>query len=100
MGSHSCAGLTRTRRNGGGFLNGSRACLHWSGSGDAGVAGFLSPVVDYPEEWAHAVARGVAWGALKVQEVSSQLQSLEGLPDVTLTDSPEHGRMLLEPGVI
>ena len=55
---------------------------------------------DHPDEFAHAVARGVAWGALKVQEVSSQLQSLEGLPDVTLTDSPEHGRMLLEPGVI
>ena len=70
------------------------------GAGDASVAGFLSHVVDHPEEFAHAVARGVAWGALKVQEVSSQLQSLEGLPDVTLTDSPEHGRMLLEPGVI
>jgi len=70
------------------------------GAGDASVAGFLSHVVAHPEEFAHAVARGVAWGALKVQEVSSQLQSLEGLPDVTLTDSPERGRVLLEPGVI
>jgi len=70
------------------------------GAGDASVAGFLSHVVDHPEEFAHAVARGVAWGALKVQEASSQLQSLEGLPDVTLTDCPDYGRMLLEPGVI
>lgn len=70
------------------------------GAGDASVAGFLSHMVDHPEEFAHAVARGVAWGSLKVQEVSSQLQSLKGLPDVTLTDSPESDRILLEPGVI
>lgn len=70
------------------------------GAGDASVAGFLSHCVDHPEEFPQAVARGVAWGALKVQEVSSQLHSVEGLPDVMLTDSPEHDRVLIEPGVI
>jgi 1-phosphofructokinase len=70
------------------------------GAGDASVAGFLSHVVDHPEEFAHAVARGVAWGALKVQEVSSQLQSVEGLPEVSVTDSPARDRALREPGLL
>ena len=69
------------------------------GAGDASVAGFLSHLVDHPDELARAVARGVAWGALKVQDVSSQLQNVEGLPEVSLTDSPERDTVLREPGV-
>jgi len=69
------------------------------GAGDASVAGFLSHLVDHPGEFAEAVAQGVAWGALKVQDVSSQLQSVEGLPEVSLTDSPERDTALREPGL-
>ena len=69
------------------------------GAGDASVAGFLSHLVDHPDEFAEAVAQGVAWGALKVQDVSSQLQSVEGLPEVSLTDSPERDTALREPGL-
>jgi len=69
------------------------------GAGDASVAGFLSHLVDHPDEFAEAVAQGVAWGALKVQDVSSQLQSVEGLPEVSLTDSPERDTALRDPGL-
>lgn len=69
------------------------------GAGDASVAGFLAHVVDHPDEFAEAVSQGVAWGALKVQDVSSQLHSVEGPPEVFLTDSPERDTVLLEPGV-
>lgn len=69
------------------------------GAGDASVAGFLSHLVDHPDEFAGAVAQGVAWGALKVQDVSSRLHSVEGLPEVSLTDSPERDTALREPGL-
>ncbi len=69
------------------------------GAGDASVAGFLAHLVDHPDEFTEAVAQGVAWGALKVQDVSSQLQSVEGPPEVFLTDSPARDTVLLEPGV-
>jgi 1-phosphofructokinase len=70
------------------------------GAGDASVAGFLSHCVNHPEEFTEAVARGVAWGALKVQEMSSQLQSLESLPEVRITEAPELDKLLTEPGLV
>lgn len=69
------------------------------GAGDASVAGFLSHIINYPDQFAESVATGVAWGALKVQEVSSQLHSLEGLPSVSLSVSPDLAKTLAEPGL-
>ena len=70
------------------------------GAGDASVAGFFSHFVSHPDEFATSVGTAVAWGALKVQEVSSQLHSLEGLPEVSITTSPDLDRGLQEPGLI
>ena len=70
------------------------------GAGDASVAGFLSHFVSHPDQFAESVEVAVAWGALKVQEVSSQLQSLEGLPEVSISTSPDLNRDLQEPGLI
>lgn len=70
------------------------------GAGDASVAGFLSHFVSHPDQFAKSVGVAVAWGALKVQEVSSQLHSVEGLPEVSLSTSPDFDRDLQEPGLI
>ena len=70
------------------------------GAGDASVAGFLSHFVSHPDEFAKSVGTAVAWGALKVQEVSSQLHSLEGLPEASITTSPDLTHALREPGLI
>jgi 1-phosphofructokinase len=70
------------------------------GAGDASVAGFLSHFVSHPDQFAESVGVAVAWGALKVQEVSSQLHSLEGLPEVAISTSPDLDRDLQEPGLI
>ena len=70
------------------------------GAGDASVAGFLSHFVNHPDDFAVSVGTGVAWGALKVQEVSSQLHSLTGLPDAIVTDAPDRAQPLSEPGLI
>ena len=70
------------------------------GAGDASVAGFLSHFVSHPDQFAEAVGVAVAWGALKVQEVSSQLHSVEGLPEVAISTSPDLDRDLQEPGLI
>lgn len=68
------------------------------GAGDASVAGFLSHFINHPEGFSESVARGVAWGALKVQEVGSQLTTVEHLPVVSVTESPDRERSLREPG--
>ncbi len=70
------------------------------GAGDASVAGFLSHFVSHPDLFAESVGVAVAWGAVKVQEVSSQLQSLEGLPEVSISTSPDLDRDLQEPGLL
>lgn len=70
------------------------------GAGDASVAGFLSRFVSHPDEFSKSVGTAVAWGALKVQEVSSQLHSVEGLPEASITTSPDLTHALREPGLI
>ena len=70
------------------------------GAGDASVAGFLSHFVSHPDEFSKSVGTAVAWGALKVQEVSSQLHSVEGLPEASITTSPDLTHALREPGLI
>ena len=69
------------------------------GAGDASVAGFLSHISHRPSEFGEAISRAVSWGALKVQEQSSQLQSLDGLVPAILTDNPDRSKKLREPGL-
>ena len=70
------------------------------GAGDASVAGFLSHISHRPSEFGEAISQAVSWGALKVQEQSSQLQSLDGLVPAILTDKPDRSKKLLEPGIV
>lgn len=69
------------------------------GAGDASVAGFLAHQLTSPGDVQGAVANAVAWGTKKVQEVSSQLSTLESLPAVDVTASPDRSMVLTEPGI-
>jgi len=68
------------------------------GAGDASVAGFLSHIVEHPQDLAGAVAQAVAWGAQKVQQAGSQLQNLKDLPRSYVSERPERAQVLQEPG--
>lgn len=67
------------------------------GAGDASLAGFLAHAVAQPKDFAGAVAHAVSWGSAKVSQDGSQLSSLETLPEVTVSESVDRSRSLLEP---
>ena len=62
------------------------------GAGDASVSGFFDSLLHDPGDIGSAVARAAQWGAQKVQQPTSQLTHLEGLPSVTVTDSIDRTR--------
>jgi 1-phosphofructokinase len=74
--------------------------LNTIGAGDASVAGFLAHSLSHPDDFPGSVATAVSWGAQKVQEVSSHLQSLEDLPPVEIDVSPNRLLALAEPGLL
>jgi 1-phosphofructokinase len=72
--------------------------LNTIGAGDASVAGFLAHQVSHPGDLAGAVSQAVAWGAQKVQQAGSQLETLASLPAVHSTQAPDRSLTLTEPG--
>lgn len=81
------------------------------GAGDSTIAGFLSAVADTtngPTEANHFVGfdvpaglkMAVQWGAVKVQQPTSGLQNLDGMPEATVVENPDRETPLKEPAVI
>jgi 1-phosphofructokinase len=77
------------------------------GAGDSTIAGFLSAVVQNPigagdEDYSVGfnvelgVANAVRWGAAKVQQPTSGLQSIDNLPEATINKSPNRAAVLRE----
>jgi len=62
------------------------------GAGDASVSGFFAALLSDPESVAEAVASAARWGGQKVQQATSQLQHLGGLPVVTVTPDIDRSR--------
>lgn len=62
------------------------------GAGDASVSGFFDSLLREPDDIRGAVGRAAQWGAQKVQQPTSQLSHLEGLPSVTVTDAIDRTR--------
>lgn len=54
------------------------------GAGDASVSGFFASLISAPEDIPQAVVLAATWGAQKVQQSTSQLSSLDNLPQVEL----------------
>jgi 1-phosphofructokinase len=76
------------------------------GAGDSTIAGFLAAVTTHPAESsafgvgfdvAEGIAAAVQWGAAKVQQPTSGLQSIENLVEATVDVSPDRSRLLGEP---
>ena len=76
------------------------------GAGDSTIAGFLSAVTAHPAEpgafgvgfdVAEGIAAAVQWGAAKVQQPTSGLQSIENLVEATVDVDPDRNRLLGEP---
>jgi 1-phosphofructokinase len=78
------------------------------GAGDATLAGFLSAVAADTQPGAEEqsgvgfdVAKGVCaavqWGAVAVQQPTSGLQNLDGMPEVFLIENPDRAIPLAEP---
>ena len=76
------------------------------GAGDSTIAGFLSAVTTHPSEpsafgvgfdVAEGIAAAVQWGAAKVQQPTSGLQSIENLVKATVDVDPDRNRLLGEP---
>lgn len=55
------------------------------GAGDSSVSGFFDALLRDGEDLSGAVARAAQWGAQKVQQSTSQLTHLDGLPAVSVT---------------
>jgi 1-phosphofructokinase len=81
------------------------------GAGDATLAGFLSAVAADTQLEAESdsgvgfdVAKGVSaavqWGAVAVQQPTSGLQNLDGMPEVFLVENPDPSTPLDEPAHI
>lgn len=81
------------------------------GAGDATLAGFLSAVAAETQAEAEEqsgvgfdVAKGVSaavqWGAVAVQQPTSGLQNLDGMPEVFLVENPDRSAPLDEPANI
>lgn len=77
------------------------------GAGDSTIAGFLSAVVQNPigegdEDYSVGfnvelgVASAVRWGAAKVQQPTSGLQSIDNLPEATIDQNPNRDALLRE----
>ena len=62
------------------------------GAGDASVSGFFASLLREPDRVDLAVANAARWGGQKVQQATSQLQHLDNLPDVTITQSVDTSR--------
>lgn len=76
------------------------------GAGDSTIAGFLSAVTNHPAEpnafgvgfdVAEGIAAAVQWGAAKVQQPTSGLQSIDNLVEATVDVDPDLSRLLGEP---
>jgi 1-phosphofructokinase len=76
------------------------------GAGDSTIAGFLSAVTTHPAEpnafgvgfdVAEGIAAAVQWGAAKVQQPTSGLQSIDNLVEATVDVDPDRSRLLGEP---
>ena len=76
------------------------------GAGDSTIAGFLSAVTSHPAEpnafgvgfdVAEGIAAAVQWGAAKVQQPTSGLQSIDNLVEATVDVDPDRSRLLGEP---
>ena len=76
------------------------------GAGDSTIAGFLAAVTTHPAEpsafgvgfdVAEGIAAAVQWGAAKVQQPTSGLQSIDNLVEATVDVSPDRNRLLGEP---
>lgn len=76
------------------------------GAGDSTIAGFLSAVTSHPSEpgafgvgfdIAEGISAAVQWGAAKVQQPTSGLQSIENLVEATVELIPDRDRLLGEP---
>lgn len=76
------------------------------GAGDSTIAGFLAAVTTHPSgetdfgvgfDVAEGIAAAVQWGAAKVQQPTSGLQSIDNLVDATVDLIPDRDRLLGEP---
>jgi len=76
------------------------------GAGDSTIAGFLAAVTNHPADAdafgvgfdvAEGIAAAVQWGAAKVQQPTSGLQSIENLVEPTIELIPDRARLLGEP---
>jgi 1-phosphofructokinase len=76
------------------------------GAGDSTIAGFLAAVTNHPADpdafgvgfdVAEGIAAAVQWGAAKVQQPTSGLQSIENLVEPTIELIPDRARLLGEP---
>lgn len=76
------------------------------GAGDSTIAGFLSAVANNPAseeafgvgfDVAEGICAAVQWGAAKVQQPTSGLQSIDNLVPATLELIPDRNRQLGEP---
>lgn len=76
------------------------------GAGDSTIAGFLSAVTSHPSgsddfgvgfDVAEGIAAAVQWGAAKVQQPTSGLQSIDNLVEATVELIPDRDRLLGEP---
>ncbi len=76
------------------------------GAGDSTIAGFLAAVTNHPADEdafgvgfdvAEGIAAAVQWGAAKVQQPTSGLQSIENLVEPTIELIPDRARLLGEP---
>jgi 1-phosphofructokinase len=68
------------------------------GAGDASLAGFLCSLVSSPHDFSGAIGQAVSWGSAKVTQPTSQLSSLESLPNVLVQESVDRSQGLSEPG--
>ena len=80
------------------------------GAGDATLAGFLSAVATNPLpegqkvlgvgfDVVSGVQMAVRWGALKVQQHTSGLDTIENLPESFLNENPDRSKQLDEPAI-
>lgn len=76
------------------------------GAGDSTIAGFLAAVTTHPSgtedfgvgfDVAEGIAAAVQWGAAKVQQPTSGLQTIENLVEATVDLLPDRNRVLGEP---
>jgi len=68
------------------------------GAGDASLAGFLSHLVSFPDDFSGAIGQAVSWGSAKVAQPTSQLSSIQTLPTVLVNESVDPSQRLSEPG--